>query len=574
MKLIIKILFIILIISSFAHSELFKLKNPNFKKFIQIYDKKIKQFSIGNRTYVKGDKNEILKYYNEDELEYVKPVKRELFYIPNDEFFDKQWYLNNENDTDINWPEAIDLVNSNDELIVAVVDSGIAYNHVDLEGKILNGGDFGNYGFSFCNSDNSTYDIVGHGTHVAGIIAANTDNSFGIAGITNNKIKILNLKIACGTDASITIDDELESIAKILDLIDKGYPIKVVNMSLGGIDYSDEEYNAINQLINKGVIVVSAAGNDGDDIKNYPAAYNGVISVGATKEDDYLASYSNYGAWVDIYAPGDYIISTYNESLLKNISNPYLIINEDFSGSIDNLSYNGWQVENNYLTFSTNSSVNCDNNSIETTLLNTFQLQNFTYKKFVALANINTDNGSIVVYNSFDNGSTWVKLTSQSGIQNNEFYYIVSNITTSQNVKYKICYEGGAGAVKIDFLKIGGSNKSDAFAYESGTSMATPVVSAAVALALLEKPSLTESEIVNFLYSTGEDLKNYSGKRLNLYDFLYTIKHEQQNTVNNESSQSSSGGGGGCSTGTSNNFILLILFILYRAKLRFLNKKK
>lgn len=118
MKLFLNILFILLLVTNLAHSALFKLKNPNYKKFIQSYDKKIKQFSIGNRTYVKGDKNEILKYYNEDELEYVKPVKRELFYIPNDEFFAQQWYLDNEYDTDINWPEAIDLVNSNDELIL------------------------------------------------------------------------------------------------------------------------------------------------------------------------------------------------------------------------------------------------------------------------------------------------------------------------------------------------------------------------------------------------------------------------------------------------------------------------
>ena len=180
-------------------------------------------------------------------------------------------------------------------ITVAVIDQGVDTQHPDLAGRIL-----------------STYDVVNpankgtrdfHATHVAGIIAADKDNGIGAYGINPNA-KIMSVNVFDGNDYT----SDYTIAQGILYAVDHG--AKVINMSLGGTLYSQLLDDTIQYAISKGVIVVAAAGNSGTNEYDYPASYDGVISVGATNAQKKLASFSTYGPGVDVVAPGDNIYST------------------------------------------------------------------------------------------------------------------------------------------------------------------------------------------------------------------------------------------------------------------------
>lgn len=185
---------------------------------------------------------------------------------------------------------------------VAVLDSGVQANHPDLRGHVVE-----------YNVGKGTGDPNGHGTHVAGIIAATMDNGQGGVGIAPG-VTIMSYRI---TDA----EGDIESYPKlqaIRSAINNG--AHIINMSFGGFWYDYEEANAIATALYNGVTVVAAMGNDGSNTINYPAAYDGVIGVAATNSAGTRAWYSNYGDWADISAPGDSIYSTYIGSSYSHLN--------------------------------------------------------------------------------------------------------------------------------------------------------------------------------------------------------------------------------------------------------------
>ena len=175
---------------------------------------------------------------------------------------------------------------------VAVIDSGVQADHPDLNGKVTQ-----------ISVGSGTADENGHGTHVAGIIAATMNNALGGAGIAPN-VSILSIRVldasGSGSDAVIT--------RGINAAVSNG--AMVINMSLGGYFYNGTMQTAIKNAVAKGVTVVAAMGNDGTNCVNYPAAYDGVIAVVATDATNNRAFYSNYGPWADVAAPGSSVIST------------------------------------------------------------------------------------------------------------------------------------------------------------------------------------------------------------------------------------------------------------------------
>lgn len=184
---------------------------------------------------------------------------------------------------------------SNSSVKIAIVDTGIDGNHEDLNGKISDNKN--------CTDSPTVDDLYGHGTHVAGIAAAVTNNNIGVAGIGYNA-SLLNVK-ALGDDGS----GYYSWIANcIVWSADSG--AKVINMSLGGPSKSKTLENAVNYAWSKGVVVVAAAGNSGNTSPTYPAYYTNVISVAATDQNDNKAGWSTYGRWVDVAAPGVSIYST------------------------------------------------------------------------------------------------------------------------------------------------------------------------------------------------------------------------------------------------------------------------
>jgi thermitase len=186
--------------------------------------------------------------------------------------------------------------------IIAVIDTGVDYTHPDLIGKVIKG-------YDFANGDNDPMDDHGHGTHVAGIAAARSNNGIGIAGVSW-KASILAVKVL-NSQGWGTVFDIALGIKYAAD-----YPnVKVINMSLGG-PYSPTEEDAVEYAVNtKGILLVAAAGNSNTNDKSYPAGFstdypNKVIAVAAHAGNHCKASFSNYGTWVSITAPGVSIVST------------------------------------------------------------------------------------------------------------------------------------------------------------------------------------------------------------------------------------------------------------------------
>ena len=152
-------------------------------------------------------------------------------------------------------------------------------------------------GYDFVNDKVSANDDNGHGTHVAGTIAQSTNNGYGVAGIAY-EAQIMPLKVLSAGGGG-TVADIAEAIKFAAD-----NHADVINMSLGGGGESHLMKEAINYAYDKGVVIVAAAGNENRNASSYPARYPRVISVAATDAAGDKAPYSNYGAGVDISAPG------------------------------------------------------------------------------------------------------------------------------------------------------------------------------------------------------------------------------------------------------------------------------
>ncbi len=229
---------------------------------------------------------------------------RQVFYTPNDPSFKHQWGLVNTGQlikgwqgkakADIDAPSAWDITQGNG-IKVAIIDTGIDVNHPDLSIKIIAQKDFSN--------NNSIRDGLGHGTHAAGVVAAVTNNSVGVAGTCPGCL----LLIAKALNDNGSGLDSWQSEA-IIWAADNG--AKVINMSFGGPNFSIVVQDAINYAWNKGAVSVAASGNQGGTFKNYPAANQNVVSVASTDNTDTKASFANYGTWVDVSSPGVNIYST------------------------------------------------------------------------------------------------------------------------------------------------------------------------------------------------------------------------------------------------------------------------
>lgn len=224
----------------------------------------------------------------------VTPAVRRTFdAVPSDPGYDNQHaYLDA-----VRAPAAWSSNQGSPDVRIAVVDSGIDLTHPDLAGKVVGtyDADTGLPGID---------DTVGHGTFVAGVAAAATDNDIGVAG-AGYDTSLLGVKVA-DADGTIAIDDEVAGIRWAAD-----HGADIINLSLGGPDPSHLERQAIAYAQAKGAVVVAAAGNAGTNRRQYPAAYPGVLSVAATDPaTGTRPAFSSYGPWVAVAAPGVDIYST------------------------------------------------------------------------------------------------------------------------------------------------------------------------------------------------------------------------------------------------------------------------
>ncbi|MFB4326521.1 S8 family peptidase [Priestia sp. BR_2] len=213
--------------------------------------------------------------------------------IPNDLLFSEyQWNLP-VIETNRGW----DLSKGSEDVIIAVIDTGVDLQHSDLDGQLVEG-------YNIVEKDKQPLDDVGHGTHVAGIIGALVNNGEGVAGVSWYN-KIMPVKALDGSGSGTTY-----AVAEgIIWATDHG--AKVINMSLG--NYADSQFlhDAVKYAYDRDVVLVAASGNDNTERPGYPAAYPEVLAVAATDSNQKRAEYSNYGDYIDVAAPGTNIASTF-----------------------------------------------------------------------------------------------------------------------------------------------------------------------------------------------------------------------------------------------------------------------
>lgn len=206
--------------------------------------------------------------------------------IPNDPNYAQQWNL-----PKIQAPNAWDISTGSQNIVVAVIDSGVNGSIADLSGKVISG-------YNFVDNNSDTSDVHGHGTAVSSVIAANTNNNTGIAGV-NWLSRILAVRDVDST-GHYNGDNQLKSI---IFAADNG--AKVINLSQGGNAACDSaSQDAVNYAWSKGLVVVAAAGNDPTVGILAPANCNNVIAAGATDENDLKTSFSATGSQLDVVAPG------------------------------------------------------------------------------------------------------------------------------------------------------------------------------------------------------------------------------------------------------------------------------
>ncbi len=230
-------------------------------------------------------------------VEYAEPKRiRQIIGTPNDPSITSQWYLNK-----VGAFDAWDLPVPTGTVKVAVVDNAIQTAHPDLFANMLPGYDASDLD----NDPNPPNDAFSHGTHVAGIVGAVTNNAVGIASAGNNRVKIVPIKATPNAGDPRGIYHGYESIQWAID-----NNVDIINLSWGGGGYSQTEQDIINAAHAQGIVVIAAAGNANNEVPSYPAAYNHVISVASLDENDARSSFSSYGSTVDISAPGRGILST------------------------------------------------------------------------------------------------------------------------------------------------------------------------------------------------------------------------------------------------------------------------
>lgn len=271
------------------------------------------------------------------EPDYISGINGTQSVTPNDARFNYQWSLHNDGTfsyspaivgADIDMKNAWSITQGDSNVIVGVIDTGTKLDHPEFSGRlwinsmeIPNNGvdDDGNgyiddlNGWNFVSSSNNPTDDNGHGSNVAGIIGANGNNGIGYAGVDWN-CKIMTLKVLGSNGQGLYSD----FISSIYYAVDNG--AHVVNMSIQGSSFSLLYQDAIDYAINNNVVVVAAMGNSNHNLNSYPAAFNGVIAVGATNPNDTRANPfnwgggSNYGDHISVCAPGNCIFGLYYTS--------------------------------------------------------------------------------------------------------------------------------------------------------------------------------------------------------------------------------------------------------------------
>lgn len=357
-----------------------------FKKPIRRSSQK-NQFNSWLKVVIpfENDQVKLDSLLDEGVIDYYEPIRAlKISQIVNDSLIQQQWYLET-----IKAREAWQITTGSQDIIIGVIDTGIDYTHPDLKGSLwinnaekngISGIDDDNNGFiddsvgwdftdaprfsdggDYIDPDNDPIDEYGsgHGTQIAGIIAAQANNEIGIAGIGPN-LSVMNIR--AGTASGYLEEDDVANA--LIYALDNG--AKIVNMSFGDVALSRFLKDIIYYTYQQGLVLIASAGNSGNDEIHYPSGLAETISVGATDKDDNITGFSNYGPTIDCVAPGSEILSTavngkynvvsgtsFSTPIVSAIAGLILSVNPDFSServrnilktSADDILYYGWDT--------------------------------------------------------------------------------------------------------------------------------------------------------------------------------------------------------------------------------------
>lgn len=501
------------------------------------------------------------------EIKYIKYVEPNYLYkpqnVPNDPEFEKLWYLQAPDRTikdiavnpeaDVSATQAWDLETGSREVTIAVVDSGIALDHPDLEKNIwqntdeipgngLDDDDNGyvddDQGWDFVNDDNNPSDYSrdlygdGHGTHISGIIAAEGNNGIGTTGLMW-KSQIMPLKVFDLFQIN-TFSAEVIQAIRIISAIE--YAVNngadIINCSFGGTSFSNAMFDIFSYAEQKGVLVVAAAGNNSknnDQYPIYPAGYglSNIISVGATNEKNQLASYSNFGRKnVDVCAPGGGDRATIYSTVPPERK---ILFFDDFQSGGQK-----WQVsaifENWFITYDqffdskvlrSSSNTYFNNEDARVVTKEAIDVHNCRglHMQFDIEYSLEESYDFLFLEQSYD-GQAFSREISMTGssegiLQVTNWYdenqqddlYLRFRLITDESVRYS-----GAWIDNFILTGIPWSFDGTEYDYKSGTSMATPVVAGLAGLLKSMHPNLNYSEVKEIIVNSVDHLSSLEGK--------------------------------------------------------------
>jgi len=493
--------------------------------------------------------------------------------LPNDTHFNSLWGQNNTGqtsgtvDADMDVLEAWNKSTGSSDVVVAVIDTGVDYKHEDLAANMWvnpneipgNGIDDDNNGFiddvngwNFAENTGDPMDITidngGHGTHVAGTIAAVGNNGKGVVGVSwKSKIMALKFLSAKGGNTSNVI----KCLNYVLAQKNPGVTIVATNNSWGGNEYSNALNDAIAATNNAGVLFMAAAGNGGKDgvgddndaAAHYPSSYGlaGIISVAATDDDDTLAGFSNYGeVSVDLSAAGTSILSTVPRTYTPGTSDIFFDDMENGMGNWETGGTSTWEISTkqedfdnvnfpvpsptHFLSDSPSGSYP-SNKDWWVALKNDIDLSGYSEELYVGFGaaiwlSQNSD-GSISDYATIevskDSGNSWISLYNL-GVYARYWVnpYIVKIPDDYKTANFRLRFRmktttnDGKPGWLIDDVGIGIG--ATTYAYMSGTSMATPQVSGAAALRASVCKDDSASDIRTDILGSVDPLSDLTGK--------------------------------------------------------------
>ncbi len=512
---------------------------------------------------------EAIEYYRHDPaVEYAEPnyIVHAMATTPNDTSFSQLWGLDNTGqnggtfDADIDAPEAWDMTTGSDSVVIAVIDSGVAYNHPDLKDNIwTNTGetscedgidnDSNGYiddcnGWDFLSDDNDPEDYYEHGTHVAGIIAAVGNNNEGVTGVMW-QAKIMPLRFL-GINGSGTVAD---AVAAILYANANG--AHVINASWGGDNYSLALKDAIDA---SNAVVVCAAGNDGvdnDSTPYYPASYtsSNIITVAATDHNDGIAVFSDYGAAsVDLAAPG---VDIYSSIPVFSYGAEVTVYGEeDFDGESGDLPLSGWSRGGSNSTWAVTAGTGiAGTNSLEDSPAGSYADNTDSWAGYMTPIISEKDTLYTLTFNwkgyledHFDyleidysvDGSSWSWVDYRTGTNagftadSTDKFTFIAEMYDSFYFGFGLSSDNSntEDGVYIDDVKlVKKAITVDSYSYKDyqGTSMAAPYVSGVAGLIKAMTPGLSNPEIKDAIIKSVDaesSLKNkiYTGGRLNAFN--------------------------------------------------------